>query len=271
MVRRKLGSDLPENFTFVDLTTRKLRPLKIVASDLSSRQPVVFSAVDEDAPVLSAVHGSMSYPLIFKPLRYNKRLFVDGGLCSNLPAFVFDSERARDRRPLIAFDLVSASRTPPNPYEFGHFVSDLMETALEAGDYLRGQSKEFYRVEIPTPKGIDTLDFDVSTEQLKSLVEVGFVRTTYFISQELAPWTQARNQVERLQALYAPPEEVGFVLGQYIDHLVKSLGITSIRASITLPTGRGTRIVVYQAGIGTEIPDQILKSTRMPAAVASAG
>ena len=258
LVRKKLGDDVPADFTFADLAARKLRPLKIVASDLSTRQPVVFSAVDEDAPVLSAVRGSMSYPLIFKPLTYNGRLFVDGGLCSNLPAFVFDSERAKDRRPLIAFDLVSPSRTPPNPYGFGDFISDLLETALEAGDYLRRQGREFYRVEIPTPKGIDTLDFDISTEQLISLVEAGFVRTTYFISQELAPWTQAQNQVERLQALYAPPEDVVFVLEQYTDHLARSLGITSIRASISLPTGRGTRIVVYQTGMDVD-PDQDLE------------
>jgi NTE family protein len=258
LVRRKLGDDIPEDFTFTDLAARKLRPLKIVASDLSSRKPVVFSAVDENAPVLSAVRGSMSYPLMFKPLKYGDRLFVDGGLCSNLPAFVFDSERAKDRRPLIAFDLVSPPRDPPNPYQFGDFVSDLLETALEAGDYLRRQSKEFFRVEIPTPKGIDTLDFDVSAEQLKSLVEVGFVRTTYFVSQDLAPWTQARNQVERLQALYASPEEVGFVLSQYVAHLVRELGISSPRASITLPTGRGTRIVVYQIGMDAD-PDQDLE------------
>ena len=63
LVRRKLGDDIPEDFTFTDLAARKLRPLEIVASDLSSRKPVVFSAVDENAPVLSAVRGSMSYPL----------------------------------------------------------------------------------------------------------------------------------------------------------------------------------------------------------------
>jgi NTE family protein len=258
LVRKKLGNAIPEDFTFSRLVSEGLRPLKVVASDLSSRKPVVFSAVDEDAPVLSAVRGSMSYPFIFKPLIHNQRLFVDGGLCSNLPAFVFDNERANDRRPLIAFDLVSPAKTPPTPYGVGDFVSDLLETALEAGDYLRRQSKEFYRVEIPTPEGIDTFDFDVSTAQLKSLVDAGFVRTSYFIFQELAPWTQARGQVERLQALYAPAEEVRFALGHYAHNLTEMLGITSVRASIMLPTGRGTRLVVYQIGMDAD-PDQELE------------
>jgi NTE family protein len=258
LVQAKLGNDIPKGFTFSDLRARGLRPLKVVASDLSSRRPVVFSAVDEDAPVLSAVRGSMSYPFIFKPLIHHGRRFVDGGLCSNLPAFVFDTERAQDRRPLIAFDLVSPTKEPPDPYGMGEFVADLLETALEAGDYLRRQSKDFYRVEIPTPEGIGTLDFDISTEKLGSLVEVGYNRTSQFIFQELAPWTQARNMVERLQALYAPAEEVRFVLQHFVDNLGSALGIAAARASITLPTGRGTRVVVYQVGMDTD-PDQDLE------------
>jgi NTE family protein len=125
LMQAKLGNDIPKGFTFSDLRARGLRPLKVVASDLSSRRPVVFSAVDEDAPVLSAVRGSMSYPFIFKPLIHHERRFVDGGLCSNLPAFVFDTERAQDRRPLIAFDLVSPTKEPPNPYGMGEFVAEL--------------------------------------------------------------------------------------------------------------------------------------------------
>src|ERR1700759_2777229 len=93
-----------------------------------------------------------------------------------------------------------------------------------------GQSKDFYRVEIPTPEGIGTLDFDISAEKLNSLVEVGYNQTSQFIFQEIAPWTQATNLVERLQALYAPAEEVRFVLRHFVDSL-GSLGITSLRAS----------------------------------------
>lgn len=258
LVRAKLGADIRKDFTFSDLRARNLRPLKVVASDLSSRRPVVFSAVDEDAPVLSAVRGSMSYPFVFKPLLHNKRRFVDGGLCSNLPAFVFDKERTQDRRPLIAFDLVSPSNEPPAQYGMGEFVADLLETALEAGDYLRRQSKDFYRVEIPMPKGIGTLEFDISDEKLWSLVNIGYKSTSQFISLELASWKQAQNLVERLQALYAPAEEVRFLLQRFTDNLRSTLGITSVRASIMLPTGRGTRVVVYQVGMDAD-PDQDLE------------
>jgi NTE family protein len=258
LVQKKVGDRLTEAFTFSDLTKLGLPPLKVVASNLSNRQPLVFSAVDEDGPVLSAVRGSMSYPFIFKPLTLGERRFVDGGLCSNLPAFLFDQERAQDKLPLIAFDLVSPSKEPPNPYRITSFVTDLLETALEAGDFLRRQSRDFYRVEIPTPEGIDTLDFNVPLPGLRALVNAGRAETSSFINRELAPWTQAEDEVERLQALFAPNDTVQFVLRQFASDLEQSFGISSVRTAISLPTGHGTRIVAYQYGMDDD-PDQSLQ------------
>jgi predicted acylesterase/phospholipase RssA len=104
----------------------------------------------------------MSYPFVSRPLHLNNRRFVDGGLCSNLPAFLYNDERGQDRLPLIAFDLVAAPAQPPNPYTIASFISDPLETALEAGDFIRRQrGRDFYRVENPVPEGIDTLDFNL--------------------------------------------------------------------------------------------------------------
>lgn len=257
LVQRKLGADVSGDFTFSDLAERGLPPLKVVASNLSTRQPVVFSASSRDIPVLKAVQASMSYPFIFKPLTHDDELYVDGGLCSNLPAFVFDQERSQDKRPLIAFDLVSRPGAPTSPYGIGAFIGDLLETALEAGDFLRRQTKEFYRVVVPTD-GVETLNFNISEAQLKALVYAGRAETASFIQNELAPWTQAENQVERLQASFAPADEVRFVLEQFVRDLEDSLQVTQVRAAISLPTGRETRIVVYQFGMDDD-PDQDLE------------
>jgi hypothetical protein len=191
-------------------------------------------------------------------LAHNNQRYVDGGLCSNLPAFLFDQERSQDKRPLIAFDLVSPPKSPSTPYGIGAFVSDLLETALEAGDFLRRQTKEFYRVVVPTPEGIDTLDFNVSKAQLRALVNAGRAETASFIQNELAQWKQARNQVEQLQALFAPADEVRFVLRQFAQDLSTSLQITSVRVAVSLPTGIETLLVVYQYGMDDD-PDQDLE------------
>jgi predicted acylesterase/phospholipase RssA len=46
-----------------------------------------------DAPVVAAVRASASYPFVFEPVKtHDKCLLSDGGLASNLPAFLFAKE-----------------------------------------------------------------------------------------------------------------------------------------------------------------------------------
>ncbi len=57
------------------------KPLKIVATDLTSGRPFVFSTGD----VARAVRASTSVPLVFRPLAYKGKLLVDGGLSDPVP------------------------------------------------------------------------------------------------------------------------------------------------------------------------------------------
>src|SRR5215208_1579561 len=93
-IDRKAGKDreeLPEgDFTFRDL--RKVgyrKSLKIIASDLVSRRPIIFSAGDllpeRDWSVITAVRASTSYPFVFEPVNMNRNYYADGGISSNLP------------------------------------------------------------------------------------------------------------------------------------------------------------------------------------------
>jgi len=65
------------NYTFKDVRI----PLKIVATDLATGQPFVFSS----GSISSAVRASTSVPLVFKPFIYNEKMLVDGGLSDPVP------------------------------------------------------------------------------------------------------------------------------------------------------------------------------------------
>ncbi|MFA5130796.1 MAG: patatin-like phospholipase family protein [Patescibacteria group bacterium] len=56
-------------------------PLQIVATDLITGQPYVFTTGD----VARAVRASTSVPLVFKPVSYKNKLLVDGGLSNPVP------------------------------------------------------------------------------------------------------------------------------------------------------------------------------------------
>ena len=56
-------------------------PLQIVATDLTSGLPYIF----KDGDVALAVRASTSVPLVFKPLAYEEKLLVDGGMSNPVP------------------------------------------------------------------------------------------------------------------------------------------------------------------------------------------
>lgn len=56
-------------------------PLYIVATDLISGQPSIIKT----GSIAKAVRGSISVPIVFKPISYNEQLLVDGGLSDPVP------------------------------------------------------------------------------------------------------------------------------------------------------------------------------------------
>jgi NTE family protein len=249
LVSRKI-SGLERGFTFHDLFVRKLPPLKIVASDLRVRKPLIFSNSGGDelgGSVLDAVRASMSYPFAFKPVKVNDRYLIDGGLCSNLPVFLFDNERDQDRLPLLAFDLVPEAQHSSDQYGLKEFCRDMLETGLEAGDYLmRRSTPDVYHIQIRVPGDISPLDFDLPKNRLKELFDRGRADTHEYIQKRLTIWQQVANPIEALQARHGSPEDVEFVLGQFSAHLERETNLTNVRTHIMLPTGWNRRIVAYQ-------------------------
>lgn len=258
---RKHGNLLP-GFTFQDLAKLKCPALKIVASDLRGRKPLVFSNCGGDelgGSVIDAVRASMSYPFAFKPVKFNDHLLVDGGLCSNLPVFLFDKERDADRIPLLAFDLVPEPATTSNTSDLGGFCRDMLETGLEAGDYLmRRSTPDIHHVRIRVPHDISPLDFDLSKSRLKELFNSGRADTHEYLRKELAVWQQAENKIEGLQARHGSPTDVCFVLQRFAVHLQSDTRLTNVRTHVMLPLPSKRRVVAYQYNMDQD-PDQDLE------------
>jgi NTE family protein len=60
-----------------------LIPLGVVATDLSTGEPVGFSG---SGPVFDPIRASCSYPGLFQPVRYGGQLLVDGAMSVEIPA-----------------------------------------------------------------------------------------------------------------------------------------------------------------------------------------
>jgi NTE family protein len=257
-----IGAKLPDvkdrnDVTFEELKELGCRPLKVLATDLGSRQARVHSAAgghEINGSVCDAVRASTSYPFVFRPVRINDRYLVDGGLCSNLPVFVFEREREQDRLPLIAFDLVQRPPDLGGNYSLGRFCGDMMATALESSDVLvRSVVKGIHHVRVVLPEKFDTLDFHLERAEALALFNLGYESARRYFSNRIPQWPQAENPVEALQALAGVPKELASrVLNAVANDFEQQTRATNIRANIMLPTPHGTRIVVYQYGMDND-------------------
>jgi len=178
--------------SFADLAKLDYPTLKVIASDIGLRRPIIYSASSTGGSevtgnVLDAVCASISHPFVFKPTKYYERHLVDGGLCTNLPIYAFDREQQDSGLPIIAFDLVHSAAVRTEQYKLPNFVSDLLLTALESTDAVsRVLMSGCVVVRVEVPASISTLDFHINKEGLESLYNAGY-RATH---QKLAPFVQ---------------------------------------------------------------------------------
>ncbi len=120
LIRKKLGR---ETSTFRDLEKAGLPGLYMTGTNLSTGYSEIFSVERQpDMPLASAVRISMSIPLFFAAMRYNKNndVYVDGGCMLNYPIKLFDRERYID----MANESYAARRTDYYNKENAVFLLD---------------------------------------------------------------------------------------------------------------------------------------------------
>lgn len=167
--------------------------LKIIAADVTRRSILIlpddlkFYGIDPmEFQIAKAVRMSSSIPFFFKPvkLKHNNKInyIVDGGLISNFPIWIFDSDSA-PKWPTFGFKLVNdpkenASRRKNNLISYS---IDVINTAFDRNEevYL-GEKNSVRTISIPT-KGVKTTDFNLSKKKTMELYNSGYNSTKYFL------------------------------------------------------------------------------------------
>ncbi|KAA6345813.1 putative NTE family protein [termite gut metagenome] len=136
-------------------------PFRCVASDTYLKKPVIM----REGNLGDAVRASMSFPLVFKPIRINGRLAYDGGLYNNFPSDVMINDFKPD---IIIGSIVADERTEA---EEDNLMGQLNNMIMDRSNY-----------ELPDSLGI-LLTFDCSDvglldfQKLEELSRKGYDRT----------------------------------------------------------------------------------------------
>lgn len=189
----------------------QLPRLKVIATNLTNPGTEVFeykSGPPEKNPHVSqAVSASIAIPFVFKPVELKGQSgtvlrFVDGGVTSNLPYWLFLRERERTAdygTPIIAFRAVDARppEAPPSlPPKVGDFrpfrrpslmnhVQQLVSAAIigtEGPD--QGPIGNLFFIELPVDVG--TLDLNLGRTQRVTLAKSGYNAVRDRLASDLA-------------------------------------------------------------------------------------
>ena len=166
------------------------KPVTIVATDLQSSEPVVWSSQKSPDEIVSfAVRASCSIPGFYQPVKKGSTRLVDGGVVSNLPPFVFADRNEHSvssfAENILAFCLKENYQQVDswNPKEY---LTRLINSAINSGISIQlGLSENVGRIDIPTGD-IRATDFDkMNSESVSDLMQSGRQAASDFFRTEI--------------------------------------------------------------------------------------
>jgi len=187
--------------------------LRVIASDISRGRLLVlpqdiadYGMIPENLDVAAAVRMSMSIPFFFEPIKLRNMktnqvsYIVDGGLLSNFPVWLFDSEGSIPQWPTFGFKLVEPGEGTPHRVRGPiSLLTSLFATMMEAHDARYIEDEQFVRT-IPIPTlGVGTTEFDISQARSEALYQSGRQAAEKF----LAAW-DFRDYVEKYRRIGRP-------------------------------------------------------------------
>jgi len=159
--------------------------VRLIASDISRGKMLVlpqdikdYGMVPEDLEVALAIRMSMSFPFFFIPVELKKCYIVDGGMLSNFPVELFDSE-GMPEWPTFGFKLVVSDQSSPEQFVRHPIrgplsqLAAMFSTAVEAHDAYYLANDKYVRTIPIDALNMQPMDFVLSDQQKEDLYQSG--------------------------------------------------------------------------------------------------
>lgn len=157
------------DMTFGELAAVRQTALRVVATDMNSGQPVIFSAATTpDSRLIDGLRASMSLPFYFWPVHESGRMLVDGGVHGSYPINLLPAEeRQHALGILLTQELGSWQEEGPDSY-----VLRLYEIASLAKTQLIAAAHHANTIRVVTPR-ISMVQFSLTAADRAALYEAG--------------------------------------------------------------------------------------------------
>lgn len=192
IIPTSLISPLPMNIEFLNLYgayseqcgenfNNLFVPFRCVTSDIYHKHKVVLSK----GSLGDAVRASMSFPLVFRPIKMDGVLVYDGGIYDNFPVNVMRDDFHPDFMIGVS---VSGADTAP---EQGNIYSQLEDMIIQNNDYSLPE-KEGVKIQVPV-LNFGVLQFD----KAKAIYEIGY-KTGLAMVDSIKSRLKARRPLEEV-------------------------------------------------------------------------
>ena len=161
-------------------------PLYVVASDLGSREPKVWSKhqTPQDSVAL-AVRCSCAIPFFFQPVRSGGTTYVDGGVLSKMPSFVFANGNSPQHiRRILTFRLHEAEGGTKDLDSPQGLTAAIVDTVVDGASKIQRdlQPMQFF-VDINT-NDISSTNFQIDDKTKLFLYDQGTAAVRQFVRNE---------------------------------------------------------------------------------------
>lgn len=178
-------------YSFGDLP---LGTLKFVASDLTNGKIIVlpddlqhYGISSESFPVARALRMSCGIPFFFEPVKMKvgsgDTIIVDGGVLSNFPMWLFDSESNKRTRPLLGLKLstnkeIMEGHDITNALQLFEALFSTMKNAHDDQYISRKHEKDIIFIPVD---GFSAMQFNMEDDKKQELIEIGRNRALQFL------------------------------------------------------------------------------------------
>lgn len=166
-------------------------PVHVVASDIKTKKIEVFGQAESpNMDVSLAVQYSCNIPIFFQPIDLR---FVDGGMLSNLPSFIFSKDTTKYFNKVLAFSLESDEESAEIDSIF-NYGKALLDTIIDGNLELQLSLQEnVHIIKIRTGK-IRATDFNTMTADKVNILQDNAMRAVEdFFINEITNVNDSRN------------------------------------------------------------------------------
>lgn len=150
--------------------------LKVVATDLITKEPVIFSQeTTPDVYVSFAVRASCSIPLVYAPVEYEDKLLVDGSILNNIPVDTLN--HSSDIK--LGVNLISNKKRTNKDKELHKpwvLVKELVSTMVGSNEnmHIHDAVKRGAKIAYVETGFANSLDLEMSMDIRKKLMSSGY-------------------------------------------------------------------------------------------------